>query len=88
MGKLDSVKTEVFVRFLRLLGLKEFNKKGSHVKWKKPGQHRSCVIRPALKEISHRHIKTNLQSVGVEIDVFEKWLDGEYNDEKIRQDYR
>ena len=62
MGNLDSVKTDVFIRFLKLLGLKEYGQKGSQVKWKKEGQLRSCVIRPSKKEIPLRHIKTNLGS--------------------------
>ena len=88
MGNLDSVKTDVFIRFLKLLGLKEYGQKGSHVKWKKEGQLRSCVIRPSKKEIPLRHIKTNLGSIGIEIEVFEKWLSGEYKNEKIRKNFR
>lgn len=70
------IPTALFIRYLRKKGLESFGMKGSHEKWDYPGKKllRPVMIRPAEDEIPPLHVKTNLDTLGITHDGFEKEL--------------
>jgi predicted RNA binding protein YcfA (HicA-like mRNA interferase family) len=68
------IKTKCFITFLNSLECKSKRSKGSHFHYKCPGCFRPVVIREAEKEIPTFHIRSNLKTLGISFDTFEKWI--------------
>jgi len=78
MGDFRPIKTKLFIKFLLFQNcykVKNKSKGGSHSYWKKPGLTRRITIREADKEIPPFHVKTNLETLGLEFKDLEKFID-------------
>ncbi|RLD35555.1 MAG: hypothetical protein DRI73_02385 [Bacteroidetes bacterium] len=75
---MKQIPTKTFKKYLRFLGLVHTGTKGSHEKWdrKDNSLDRPVILRGNKKEIPLHHIHTNLFSLGLTHDDFEKWLNG------------
>lgn len=76
MGDYRPIKTKLFIKFLKKNNCyKVKNKsKGSHSYYKRPGLTRRITIREADKEIPPFHIKTNLETLGLNFKDLEDFL--------------
>ena len=76
MGNYRPIKTKQFIKFLESHNCYRVAKKsgGSHSHWKRPGLTRRITIREADKEIPPFHIKTNLETLGLEFKDLEDFL--------------
>jgi hypothetical protein len=68
------IPTKKFKKYLKSKGLKHLRDKGDHEIWDNPDE---PLIRPVTfigcdKEIPSLHIKTNLETLGISYDEFEK----------------
>jgi len=75
MGNNRPVKVKDWIKFLKAHGCVELRKsKGSHVLWKCKNSYRTIVFRKSYKEIPPLHLKTNLQSMGYDLNYLYEWL--------------
>lgn len=76
MSGFRPVKTKLFIKFLKLHNCYRVGQKsgGSHFYWKKPGLTRRITIREADKDIPPFHIKTNLETLGLNFEDLEAFL--------------
>jgi len=67
MGGFRPVKTKDFIKFLKANNCYRLKNTsgGSHNYWKRPGLTRRITIREVDKEIPPFHIKTNLETLGL-----------------------
>lgn len=78
MGNNRPVKKKYWIRFLIAHGCEEQKRKTgtSHVFWKCPNCIRTIVFRNQNKEIPFIHLKTNLDTMGYDLNYLYDWLDG------------
>ena len=73
MGNNRPVKKEDWIRFLQHYDCKEVRHKGtSHQHWKCPNTFRTITFRGQGKEIPALHLKTNLTSMGYDLNYLYK----------------
>jgi len=61
-------------KFLEYKKCKHTRTTASHHIWKCKGVNRSIVFRGAKKEIPRFHINTNLKTMGIDKETFNKWI--------------
>jgi len=75
---IKQIETELFIEYLKSLGLRYERHKSSHYvfDWPedKPQLDRPLIVRIKHKEIPILHIHTNLATLGISHKEFEKWL--------------
>ena len=74
------VKTKCFEKFLLSHGCKprkSTSQKGSHKHYRCPDCKRTITFRPAYKEMPLIHVRTNLSTMGIKMDDFQKWVKDE-----------
>lgn len=75
MGDYRPIKTKLFIKFLKSHNCYRLKKStGSHSYWKRPGLTRRITIREADKEIPPLHIKTNLETLGLNFKDLEEFI--------------
>lgn len=66
------ISTSKFRRFLEIIGCKYYRTKGSHEVWGRKDLLRPVIFRTHKKEIPPTHIRTNLKTLGMTVEEFEK----------------
>jgi len=74
MGDNRPIKTICWIKFLKSRNCTP-GKGTNHTKWKCPNCCRSIIFREADKELPFFHVRTNLQTMGISIDEFLKWIE-------------
>lgn len=74
MGNNRPVKTKCFIKFLAAHGCERKGHK-KHEKWSKPGIIRPIMFWSQKKEVPFIHIKTNMNTLGIDISYFYQWID-------------
>ena len=76
MGNNRPVKTKDWIRFLKEHGGSQKRHNGtSHEHWKCPNCFRTVTFRPKDKEIPAMHLKTNLETMGYDLEYLYNWID-------------
>ncbi|MEO8149778.1 MAG: hypothetical protein ABI723_19215 [Bacteroidia bacterium] len=79
MVSVKTIKTSKFIRWLKSKGLEYQRTKGSHESWNNPKGNnpysRPIIFRTKDKEIPLPHIKTNLDTMGIDVDDFLKEIE-------------
>ena len=76
MGNNRPVKLKNWIKFLQAHNcLKKRHKGTSHEHWKCPNCLRTITFRSQYKEIPAMHLKTNLTTMGYDLDYLYKWLE-------------
>lgn len=75
MGEYNNpVKVKCWKKFLKSKNCREKRTKASHHLWNCPNCKRPIVFWGNKKEIPRMHINTNLDTLGIDKDEFNKWL--------------